>query len=244
MTTHLRRVAAAALCAGAALALTACSSSGGTATATGPAGSGASTAASASADPNAGLPNGAKLAGWLLPGSVTPALTADTSITRNSGNDYQQPGTSTVAKSEACDDLDKTDWITSTGIAEQSFAAADFHDSYGTEFYEVLGAYQGTGATDEFAALKKVFAECKTHKVTGNGTTYTEHVKVTAISGLGDEAVEAVLTSPDYTGGETLVAIRTGKQLVGVMYNDQKTTGARALTLARQLLKKVPAAAS
>ena len=242
MTKHLRRALVVALCAGAPLALTACSSSGGS---TGAAGSSAVAApSSAPADPNAGLPNGSKLAGWLLPQTVVPSLQADPSATRNSGTDFQEPGTSAVAKPAACNDLDQTNWTSSTGIAESSSAAADFHNSYGTEFYEEVSAYQGSGATEELAALKKVFAECRTHKVTANGSPYTEHIKVTALSGLGDEAVEAVLSSPDYTGGETLVAIRTGKEVVGVLYNDQKSSGAKALTLARELLKKVPAATS
>ncbi|WP_042423567.1 hypothetical protein [Streptacidiphilus anmyonensis] len=240
MTTHLRRALAVALCAGAALALTACSSSGGSTTGA----SSAAAPASATPDPNAGLPNGTELAGRLLSGSVVPSLKADPNITRNSGTAFQDSGTSVVPASTACTQLDQTDWVTSTGVREASFAAADFHDSAGNEFYEEIGAYQGTGATEQLTALKKVFAECKTHKVTGNGSPYTEHVKVTALSGLGDEAVEAVLSSPNYDGGETLVAVRSGKQVVDVMYNDQKTTGAKALTLARELLKKVPAATS
>jgi hypothetical protein len=68
------------------------------------------------------------------------------------------------------------------------------------------------------------------------------HVKTKAVSGLGDEAVEAVISSPDVQGGETLVVIRSGKLLVTTMYNDQSATGAQALSLARRLLKNVPAA--
>jgi hypothetical protein len=241
MTTHFRRALAAALCAGAALALTACSSSGGSTVTAGSTSSAVATSsASAPADPNAGLPNGTKLSGWLLPASVVPKLQADSKAGVNSGDMYVEPSDKTVAKAQACDQLGRTDWMEAGGVGPASAAGNDFVDSYGNEYYQQLNAYQGARAAQEFAALKKVFTECKSFPTKVNGSTFTMHVKAKALPGLGDEAVEAVLASPDIQGGETLVLIRSGKLLVTTMYNDQSASGAQALTLARHLLKNVP----
>ncbi|RAG83647.1 hypothetical protein DN069_21050 [Streptacidiphilus pinicola] len=244
MTTHPRRALAAALCAGTALALTACSSPGGT---TVNAGSTSSAVASPSpssapADPNAGLPNGIQLSGWLLPASVVPKLKSDRKAVVNSGEGLAQPSDKAVAKTEACDQLGRTDWMEAGGVGPSAAAGNDFADPAGNEFYQQLNAYQGTRAAQEFAALKKVFTECRSFPAKVSGGTYTMRVKLNALPGLGDEAVKAVLTSPDIQGGETLVAIRSGRLLVTTMYNDQSKTGAQALTLAQRLLKNVPPA--
>lgn len=242
MSTHHRRVAAAVLCAGTALSLTACSSSGGTsATAGSTAGAGAT--ASAVADPTAGLPNGTKLAGWLLPASVVPKLKANPTLVNNSGDTFVEPSNASITKSKACDLLNGTSWMTASGVGPAAFAGTDFNDSYGNEYYQELDAFEGTRAAQEFAGLKKVFTECKSFPMAQGGTTYRMHLKVKELSGLGDEAVESIVTSPSLTGGQTMVAIRSGKLLIATSYNDQNSNGAEALTLARQLLKRLPASA-
>jgi hypothetical protein len=242
MTTHLRRALAATLCAGAALALTACSSGGTAATAGTAAPAAATPSPSASADPNAGLPNGTKMNGWLLPADVVPKLKADGKAVADSGDFFMKPTDKTIAKAQACDQLGLTDWMDAGGVGPSSTAGNDFGDSYGDEYYQQLSAYQGTRAAEEFAALKKVFAECKSFPTKVNGSTYTMHVKTKSLPGLGDEAVAATIASPDIQGGETLVVIRSGKILVTAMYNDQSGTGSQALSLSRRLLKNIPAA--
>jgi hypothetical protein len=242
MTTHLRRALAVALCAGAALALTACSSGGTTPTAGTAASAAATPSPSPSSDPNAGLPNGTRMNGWLLPAGVVPKLKADTKAVANSGDFYMKPIDKTIAKAQACDQLGLTDWMDAGGVGPSSTAGNDFGDASGNEYYQQLNAYQGTRAAEEFAALKKVFAECKAFPAKVGGGTYTMHVRTRTLTGLGDEAVQATLASPDIQGGETLVVIRSGRILVTAMYNDQNGTGSQALTLARRLLKNIPAA--
>jgi hypothetical protein len=240
MTPHLRRAFAAALCAGAALALTACSSADGSPTTAAAAGSAVATPSPA--DPNAGLPNGTKMTGWLLPAGVVPKLKADSQAVDNSGDVYLQPADKTIPKAQACDQLGQTDWMDAGGIGPSAAAGDDFADAYGNEYYQQVNAYQTTRAAQEFAALEKVFAECKAYPTKISGATYTMHVKAKRVAGLGDEAVAATLSSPDIRGGETLVMIRSGRILVTTMYDDQSGSGAQALTLARRLLKNVPAA--
>lgn len=239
MTTHLRRVAAAALCAGAALALTACSFPGGS-SATAGSSAGAGSSASSSPDPTAGLPTGTQLAAYLLPNKVVPSLKADSQAGVNSGDMFLEPSDKAIGKAQACQLLGNTNWMTASGVGPASSAGDDFMNSYGVEYYQQLDVFEGTRATQDFTALKKVLTECTTYPDSSNGSHYTMHVKVKTLSGLGDEAVEAVMTSPDIQGGETVVAIRTGKVVVTTMYNDQASSGAKAVTLARELFKKVP----
>ncbi|WP_152627127.1 hypothetical protein [Streptacidiphilus melanogenes] len=242
MTPHVRRVLAAALCAGAALALTACSSAGGTATAGTAAPAAATSSPTATADPDAGLPDGTKMTGWLLPASAVPTLKADSQAAENSADTYVKPTDTTIPRAKACDQLGATNWMEAGGIGPSSTAGDDFADEYGNEYYQQLNAYRTTRAAQEFAALTKVFAECKAFPAKVAGNSYTMHLKTRTLTGLGDEAVEAVMSSPDIQGGTTLVVIRSGKILVTTMYDDQNGSGAKALTLARRLLKNVPAA--
>ncbi|MFD0327953.1 hypothetical protein ACFQZC_06180 [Streptacidiphilus monticola] len=59
------------------------------------------------------------------------------------------------------------------------------------------------------------------------------------LPGLGDDAVEAVITSPDFDGGDTLVAVRVGKVVVTTLASDQKTTGGYGVALTRKLVARV-----
>ncbi|RAG84001.1 hypothetical protein DN069_19015 [Streptacidiphilus pinicola] len=206
-------------------------------------GAGAGATASAAADPTAGLPNGTKLAGWLLPASAVPKLKANPTLVNNSGDTFVEPSNASITKSKACDLLNGTNWMTAGGVGPAAFAGTDFNDSYGNEYYQELDAFENTRAAQEIAGLKKVFTECKSFPMTQGGTTYRMHLKVKELPGLGDEAVESLVTSPSLTGGQTMVVIRSGKLLIATSYNDQNGSGAEALTLARQLLKKLPAAA-
>src|SRR5579859_995494 len=144
MTPHLRRAFAAALCAGAALALTACSSADGSPTTAAAAGSAVATPSPA--DPNAGLPNGTKMTGWLLPAGVVPKLKADSQAVDNSGDVYLQPADKTIPKAQACDQLGQTDWMDAGGIGPSAAAGDDFADAYGNEYYQQVNAYQTTRA--------------------------------------------------------------------------------------------------
>ncbi|MEY9838346.1 hypothetical protein [Streptacidiphilus sp. EB103A] len=254
MSAPLRRIALTALCATAALGLTACSStstsSGSTAGAAAAASSGASGAASATpagdsaATPSASAPpNGKKLNSLLLPASALPkGFSIDSAGTVNTGDGYNPSASpSTVSASKACDVIQGTSWINSTGLSSLSFAQNDYTDSAQNLFGQEVDSYQGNDAKAVMSDLRKVFAECANAKVKVNGTAYSAHTTHKTLTGLGDDAVEAVSTSSALYGGTTLIAVRVGDLVVTTIYNDQKNTGSADLALTRRLVANVSA---
>lgn len=256
MSAPLRRIALTALCATAALGLTACSStststsSGSTAGAAAAASSGTAGAASATpagdsaATPSASAPpNGKKLNSLLLPASALPkGFSIDSAGTVNTGDGYNPASSpSAVSASKACDAIQGISWITSTGLSSLSFAQNDYSDSAQDLFGQEVDGYQGNEAKAVMTALRKVFTECANAKIKQNGTAYSAHTTHKTLSGLGDDAVEAVTTSPDLSGGTTLIAVRVGGLVVTTIYNDQKNTGSADLALTRRLVTKVSA---
>jgi hypothetical protein len=250
MSSPLRRIALTALCATAALGLTACSSTstgstaGAAAAASGaasatPAGDSAATpSASASA-----LPNGKKLNSLLLPASALPkGFSINSSDTVNTAEGYNPPvSPSTVPASKACDAIQGTSWITSTGLTALSFAQNDYSDSSQNLIGQEVDGFQGNDAKTAMSDVRKVFAECAHSKIKQNGTAYSARTTYKTLSGLGDDAVEAVTTSPDLVGGTTLIAVRVGDLVVATLYSDQKTTGAADLALTKRLVANVSA---
>ncbi|WP_051942622.1 hypothetical protein [Streptacidiphilus rugosus] len=247
MTKHLRRALTGAVCAGAALALTACGSSGssspvvGAADGSSAAPSTASSAAAQAGSPTDGLPQGPKLAGWLLPAKDLPKLKVDPAGTRNSGDGYSPPTPIAMSKTESCQALGGTAWVAAGGLGSAAFAQSDYQDAYGDEFAEEIDAFEGTGATTVMARLRHVFAECGTFKLSVDGTPATAKLRFKTLAGVGDQSLEATITLPGYNGGTTLVATRVGKLVVTTFYNDQRTTGGVGVTLTRRLVKGVPA---
>ncbi|MFD0327952.1 hypothetical protein ACFQZC_06175 [Streptacidiphilus monticola] len=163
-----RRALTALLCASTALGLAACSSAAGTKSSADKAAT--SSASAAPADPTAGLPTGTKLKSLLLPHSVLPkTLKADPSGDQDSGGTYTQPSDEKVPAAKACPGLNATDWIGATGVGSDSFAASDATDRYNNMFAQQLDAFEGDGAQRAMAALRKVFAECKSFTIKQDG---------------------------------------------------------------------------
>jgi hypothetical protein len=242
MNQYLRRALGATLCAGASLALTACgpfdsSAGGGTPTV-------GAAATSQAPDPTAGLPKGPKLAGWLLPASAVPKLKVDPSGTQDSGDVYGEPTTAALSKEKACALFGETSWISAAGLGSASFAQSQFVDSYSNMFAQEIDSFQGDGAATVLASLRRIMAQCATFKLPIDGKSATAHLKIEKVSGLGPDALHAVITMPGYNGGTTLVAARVGKLVVTTLYNDQVGVGQAGVTLTQRLVKGLPAAAS
>jgi hypothetical protein len=255
MSAPLRRIALTALCATAALGLTACSSSstsassgstaGAAAASSGSAGAASATpAGDSAATPSASAPpTGKKLNSLLLPASALPkGFSIDSASTVNTGDGYNPASSpSAVSASKACDAIQGTGWITSTGLSAPSFAQDDYTDSAQDLFGQEVDGYQGSDAKAAMTALRKVFTECANSKIKQNGTAYSARTTHKNLTGLGDDAVEAVTTSPDLTGALTLIAVRVGNLVVTTIYNDQKETGSADLVLTRRLVANVTA---
>jgi len=239
MPQHLRHVVLGALCATAVVGLAACSSTAST-TAGAPAATSTAAKGAAQTDPNAGLQTGTKLETMLLPASAVPSsLKLDPADSRNTGAVFSEPSTATVSKAQACTALGATSWINAAGIDSGSFAQNDYDDSYDDMFAQEVDSFRGANATTVMANLQHVFTECKTFKTTQSGSTYTEQLTWKSLPGVGDQAMEAVITSPALDGGTTLVAVRVGNLVATTLDNDQNTTGSAGVALTERLAKNL-----
>ncbi len=232
MPQHLRRTLLTALCATAVVGLAACSSSS-TSTAV-------TTATTPTAKADAGLQTGAKLEAMLLPASAVPSsLKLNAPDSRQTGTTFSEPSAAPVSKTQACNDLSENIWVGAAGIGSGSFAQNDYTDSYGDMFAQEVDAFRGNNATTVMANLEHVFTECKAYPFSQSGTTYTEHLSWKALPGVGDQAMQAVITSPSFNGGTTLVAVRVGNLVATTLYNDQNTTGSAGVALTERLAKNL-----
>ncbi|WP_328555120.1 MULTISPECIES: hypothetical protein [unclassified Streptomyces] len=199
------------------LALTACSSASGT--------SSSSATADKPKDPNAGLLTGAQLKKALAPASFFAAgFAVDPKGARDSGTTYIAPSSSPAAKPD-CVLLGGTGWISITGDTGVSFAQNDYVSKNTSEdIAQEIDTYRGTTAETVLANLKKAVASCATYP---DSDTHTK-VKVTGAdtSGLGDAAYTITLTDSAWQNGSTLIAVRSGTDLVTVMSTDGKDNGA------------------
>ncbi|TQF04813.1 hypothetical protein E6W39_24535 [Kitasatospora acidiphila] len=91
------------------------------------------------------------------------------------------------------------------------------------------------------ANLKQAITKCHTFTITQGGQSYTATITPKPLPGVGDEALEAVITSPSFTGGSTLVAARVGNIVATTYDNDQNNTGTAGVALTKALVKNVPA---
>ncbi|WP_457029654.1 hypothetical protein [Kitasatospora sp. P5_F3] len=249
MSQLFRRTALLACSAGAILGLGACSpaTAGHSDAQAAPSASAGGSSAAPIPGPAAGtdgLPNGTKLNAMLLPAGALPQqLRLDPSGSRNTADGFNPPlSPSAVPAEKACDMLNGSDWVGVAGISSASFAQNDYMDDSQDMFAQELEAYRGKDAQTVMASLKQVLTACHTFTWEQNGQKFPVTVTLKSLPGVGDEAFQAVLTSPDWTGGSTAVAARIGSVVVTTFYNDQKSTGGAGVELTKALVKNVTAA--
>lgn len=224
------------------LLLAACSASKG-ATSTTASKSPASAAASPSpSDPNAGLLTGTKLKSLLVT-DMPPGFSLDSSGSADTGDTFQSPSSAPAAGKPDCSKLNGTAWVSLAGPGAVSFAQSDYLDSSKNEIAQEIDVYPGTTAQTVMSDLKRVFAECATFTMTAQGQTATVHIATSAAPSLGSDAIKAVMTSPDWYGGTTLVAARVGTAVVTAFYSTSgKSEGAQVVALATQIVQNVKSA--
>lgn len=243
MPKQFRRTALLAACSATVLlGLTACSPD-----AAKPSAAPAASSASSIPAPNAGtagLPNGDKLSAMLLPADAVPhGLRLDPAGTKSTGNGFNPPGSpEAIPADKVCDRFKTTGWIDVTGLGSASFAQNDYMDDSQNLFGQEIDAFRGNDAQTAMASLNKILTGCHTFKTDMNGQKLPSTVKLEALPGVGDEAIQAVITSPDLEGGVTVVAARVGSMVVTTMFGDQHTTGTAAVAAAKALVKNVAAA--
>ena len=154
---------------------------------------------------------------------VPAGFTLNTKATGNSGTSLQTPAVASVAPKSKCADLSATSFITMTGVTGVAFAQSDYTDKANNEISQEVDAYRAGTSTDVMTRMRKVLAQCAKFSLKAAGVTATEQVKTSEIRGLGQDAVKAVVTAPQFYGGTTLVIVRVGNNVVSAFYND--TTG-------------------
>jgi hypothetical protein len=201
----------------------------------------ATAAASASASDSAAL-TGSTLNTLLLPASVLPAgFKLDTQGARNTGASVAQDSSSPVAASKVCGLLTGTSWILAAGLDSATFAQNDYLDAGHTqEVAQEIDTFTGTDATKVMSGLWKAFGRCHDFTQKYNGMTAKTTLVRSRPTSAAYAAIEAVQTSPTFTGGTTLVAIRIGNAIVTVLYSaSSHDKGGAAVTLAEEIAQRV-----
>jgi len=196
----------------------------------------------ASADPNAGLKNGTQLKAALLTKKDLPAgFKVSKDLVRDSADTFGPKSKAVKPSKAACKQLDTNVWIGGSGIGSVAFAQTGYTNSSGLEIDAEIDSYRGTDADKVMANLEKLFTVCSSYKTTTPGVGKST-VKVAQKAGpkAGDNSVKAVLTSPVWQDGSTLVAIQVGKSIVSVLYSSSKAAGsAKAAKLAETMAKRL-----
>lgn len=198
--------------------------------------SSSATTTKAPKDPNAGLLTGAQLKKALAPASFFAAgFAVDPSGERDSGTAYVAPSSSPAPKPD-CSLLQGTSWIAITGDSGVSFAQNDYVSKNTSEdIAQEVDTYRGTTSTTVLKELETAATACATFT---DSQTHSK-VKTTGATtpGLGDGAYTITLTSSAWENGTTLIAVRTGTDVVSVLSTDGHDNGAAtAKKLAAQIV--------
>ncbi|MFD8418239.1 hypothetical protein [Streptomyces sp. NPDC059466] len=179
----------------------------------------------AAKDPDAGLLTGAQLKKALAPASFFPSgFAVDPDGVRDSGAAYTAPSASAAAKPD-CSLLGGTSWIAVTGVSGVSFAQNDYVSKATSEdIAQEVDTFRGTTAAEVLKDLEKTATACATF----TDTQTHSPVKVTgaATPGPGDTAYTLTLTDSAWQNGSTLIAVRSGTDIVSVMSTDGHDNGA------------------
>jgi hypothetical protein len=173
----------------------------------------------------------------MLPAGFKP----DTQGARNTGASVAQDSSSPVPASKVCGLLTGTSWILAAGLDSATFAQNDYLDAGHTqEVAQEIDTFTGTDATKVMSALWKAFGRCRDFTQKYNGMTAKTTLVRSRPTSAAFAAIEAVQTSPTFTGGTTLVAIRIANAIVTVLYSaSSHDKGGAAVTLAEEIAQRV-----
>lgn len=190
-------------------------------------------------------PTGRQLKAMLLPAAAMPkGLKPNAGGTRNSGTVVAPPSKAPVPARKLCGMLGETAWIRVAGIESATFAQSDYTDAAQTnEVAEEIDAFHPGEGRQVMAAIRRTFARCRTY--VDKSEQVTAHIRTVSanLPASRGDGVRALLTTPVFDGGSTLVAIREGDVVVTTLCNSTgKDKGARAVAYAEAIAKKVRAA--
>ena len=91
--------------------------------------------------------------------------------------------------------------------------------------------------------LWQEFGKCSSFSYQASGATVSSTLKRSQLPGEGDDAIKAVIVSPTYDGGETVVAIRVGSQVITTLDSSSGSDlGSQAVSYAEQIVQRLRAA--
>jgi hypothetical protein len=165
----------------------------------------------------------------------------DTSGERDTGTSSASDTTQPESAPNACDLLQETSWIDASGTVAGSFAQNDYVNSGDTEeIAQEADAFTGTDAEHAMSSLWQLLGKCAHFTDTSGGNSASITLKRSQPDGVGDQAYEAVQTSPAYQGGTTIVAVRIGDVIVSTLDSSADSDdGSAALGYAKQIVQNV-----
>jgi hypothetical protein len=197
------------------------------------------------ATPSATALSGSRLAGILLPASLMPnGYKVDPSTTRNTGSQLPSDTAQSMPASQVCQAFSQTAYIRAAGIATGDFAQSDYLSAdQSREIAEEIDIYTGTDAQKAMTALWQEFGKCSSFSYQSNGTTVSSTLTRSRLPGEGDDVMRAVIVSPVFEGGETIVAIRMGSQIITTLDSSSgKDLGSPAVGYAEKIAQRLRAA--
>jgi hypothetical protein len=104
------------------------------------------------------------------------------------------------------------------------------------EYAQEIDVFQGSGAQQAMAGLRKLATTCPTFSDSQTSSTVT----VTLQSGpsLGDDALTLMLSDPSWQGGTALEAVRVGSAVITILCSVNAGNGASGATSLSTLLAK------
>jgi hypothetical protein len=197
------------------------------------------------ATPSATALSGPRLAGILLPASSMPnGYKLNPSMTRNTGSQLPSDTAQPIPASQVCQAFLQTAYIRAAGIDAGDFAQSDYISAdQSQEIAEEIDIFTGSDARKAMTKLWREFGKCSSFSYQSKGTTVSSTLTRSRLPGVGDGAIKAVIMSPVFEGGETLVAIRMGSQIITTLDSSSgKDLGSPATGYAEQIAQRLRAA--
>lgn len=204
-----------------------------------------SSSALPSSSPSPTTLSGPQLAGVLLPASSMPGgFKENSSGTLNSGSQPPSDSAQPIPASQVCQTFAQTAFIRAAGISTGDFAQGDYLPAdHRQEVAEEIDVFTGSDAQKAMTTLWQELGKCSSFSDQSNGTTVTNTLSRSRLSGEGADAIKAVIVSPAFEGGETIAVIRIGAQVITTL--DSSTghdLGSPGVGYAEQITQRLRAA--
>jgi hypothetical protein len=181
--------------------------------------------------------SGAQLDGVLLPAKSMPKGYKAGPATRNTASQLPSDTAQPLPASQVCRAFTQSSFIRAAGISTGDWAERDFISAdQSQEVFEEIDIFTGNDAQKAMSTLWQEFGKCSSFSYQSNGTTASSTMTRSRIPREGDDAIKAVIVSPDFEGGQTLVAVRMGSEIITTLDSaSDKDLGSPAVGYAEQI---------